>query len=137
MKPVLGIDAYQYPFPKENGYLTIKQGNFELLIIKLEVDDSVKEKAIMEFLCIEDFKLTRSNLDQDKNYAKTYREFLEAIELPETYVEIMCSSEYVRHFYSDTEIEAIRSKWRKRVGKTELPPAIYEELLRAASRVVD
>jgi len=58
-----------------------------------------------------------------------YRDFLESIELPDTYVEIMCNLEYTRHFYTDAEIEAIRSKWRNRFGKTELPSDRREELL--------
>ena len=71
------------------------------------------------------------------SYAATYADFIRNLELPECYVEIMCGSEYMRHFYTDAEIESIRSKWRNRVGKTELPAAIHEELLRASSRVVD
>lgn len=137
MKSVLGIDVYQYPFPKGKGYLTIKHGNFELLIVKLEVDDSVKEKAISDFLGIEDFRLTKSNVAQDKIYARTYADFIKTLQLPESYVRIMCNSEYMRHFYSDTEIESIRSKWQNKVGNAELSPAIHKELLRAASRDFD
>ena len=137
LKPVLGIDIYEYPFPKEKGFLTIDRGNFQLLIIKVEIADSVKEKAIGEFLGIADFKLTRRNASTDKHYANTYRDFLETVELPQTYVEIMCSSEYTRHFYTDTDIEATRETWRNNVGKSELPAAVYEELLRASHRALD
>lgn len=137
VKQTLGIDVYEYPFPKEKGYLSIKRGNFELLILKLEVDDSIKEKAIAEFLDAEDFRLIRANVGQDKDYARTYKDFLRTIRLPESYVEIMCNSEYTRHFYSDVEIESVRSKWDNHISKTELPLAVYQELLRASSRVVD
>ena len=137
IKPVLGIDVYQYPFPKEKGYMSIKKGNFELLIIKLEVADAVKEKAIKEFLGIEDFRITRGNVAQDKSYANTYSDFIKTLQLPESYVEIMCKAEYTRHFYTDSEIEAIRSKWQNRVVNTELPPAVHEQLLRTASRDFD
>lgn len=136
LKPVLGIDIYKYPFPKEQGYLRIMEGNFELLILKTEVDDLVKEMVISEFLGVRDFKLIRSNVAQEKSYAAMYADFNEKLELPEDYVEIMCNSEYSRHFYTDAEIEATRLKWRNRVGETELPLAVYEELLRTSSRVL-
>lgn len=137
MKPVLGIDVYEHPFPKEKGYLSIKQDNFELLILKLELDDSVKERAIKDFLGIPIFRLTKTNIAQDKVYARTYADFKANAHLPESYVEIMCKSRYMRHFYNDAEIESIRCKWQDRVGKAELPPDVYEELVRAASIVVD
>ena len=136
LKTVLGIDVYKYPFPKEQGYLRIMEGNFELLILKTEVDDLVKEMVISEFLGVRDFKLIRSNVAQEKSYAAMYADFNEKLELPEDYVEIMCNSEYSRHFYTDAEIEATRLKWRNRVGETELPLAVYEELLRTSSRVL-
>jgi hypothetical protein len=134
MKQTLDIDVYEYPFPKEKGHLTIKKGNFELLILKLEVDDAIKEKAIAEFLDVEDFRLIRANVGQDKNYARTYRDFLRTIRLPKSYVELMCTSQYTRHFYSDAEIEAVRSEWRDRIETTELPPAVHQELFKASAR---
>jgi hypothetical protein len=136
MKQTLGIDVYEHPFPKHRGHLTIKKGVFELLILKLEIDDSIKEDVVAQFLDIDDFRLTRANVAQDKDYAQTYRDFLRAIRLPKSYVEIMCSAEYTRHFYSEAEIEAVRSKWRDRLSTMELPSAVQQELLTASSRAV-
>jgi hypothetical protein len=137
MKQTLGIDVYEHPFPKEEGHLVINEGDFELLILKSEVDDSVKQDAIAKFLGMEDFRLVRSNVGQAKNYAETYRAFRQTIRLPASYVEIMCNSEYIRHFYSGVEIASIRSKWEHRIQQTELPLPVYQELLKASSRVVD
>ncbi len=136
MKQTLQIDVYEYPFSKEKGYLSIKRGNFELLILKLELDDSTKEKAIAEFLGWKNFRLITSNVARDKKYSETYSDFLRKIKLPKSYVEIMCNSAYTRHFYSDAEIEQIRSKWLKRARKEELPTAVYSALLSASSREV-
>lgn len=135
LKPVLDIDIYKYPFPKEQGYLSIMEGNFELLILKLETDDVVKERALSEFLGVKNFKLNRSNVAQELHYAAEYAHFLEILELPEDYLEIMCNSQYSRHFYTDAEIEGTRLKWRSKVGKNKLPLAVKEELLRTSSRV--
>jgi hypothetical protein len=137
VKQTLGINVYEHPFPKDRGYLSIKKESFELLILKLEIADSIKEEVVAQFLDIDNFRLTRANVAQDKDYAQTYRDFLRAIRLPKSYVEIMCSAKYTRHFYSEAEIEAVRSEWRDRVLDMDLPSAMHQELLAASSGVVD
>ena len=136
MKPVTNIDVYNHPFPMEEGFLSIRQGNFELLILKLESNDSIKEKAIRGFLNIKDFKLIRANVGQDKDYGWTYRHFLQTVKLPKSYVEIMCNSKFTRHFYSDAEIEVIRSNWLDHSNSIDLPSIIRQELIRASFKGV-
>ncbi len=113
MKIQLGIDVYDYPFPQEKGYLAIRQDKYEMLILKLELDDTIKEKVISEFVGLDNFELVRKNVAQDKIYAKTYREFKKALRLPEQLIETMCNARYTRHFYSQTEIEAMRAKYER------------------------
>jgi hypothetical protein len=110
-KPFLGIDVYEYPFPKEQGYLKINKDNMDLLILKLETSDSVKEKAIAEFLGLKEFKLVRTNVGEDKNYRDMYKEFKQNLKLPLSYVEEMCSSKYFNHFYKEEEIRKVYSRW--------------------------
>lgn len=110
-KLYLGIDIYEHPFPKEQGFLRIKKDNVDLLILKLETSDGVKEKAIAEFLGLKEFKLVRSNVGEDKNYADTYKEFKQNLKLPLSYVEEMCSSKYFNHFYTEEEIKKVYSRW--------------------------
>ncbi|MFW6173773.1 MAG: putative capsular polysaccharide synthesis family protein [Elusimicrobiota bacterium] len=58
MKKNTVIDIYRYMFPKEKGYQTIKEGSYELLILKIEILDESIEKAIIGFLDLDDdFKL--------------------------------------------------------------------------------
>ena len=111
MKRSLGIDVYEYEFPKEDGYLCINEYPFELLIIKCEMVDSIKERIISDFLSLDNFSLNRANLAQDKNYSETYQRFKNGINLPASYIEMMCDSKYMKHFYEYAEIESIRSKW--------------------------
>ena len=35
MRPVLDLDVYAHPFPKEKGYLQLKNGPFDVLLLKL------------------------------------------------------------------------------------------------------
>lgn len=133
MKQALGIDIYAYPFSHAEGHTSIKEENIELLILKMELDDSVKEKVIAEFLGVEDFKMiVRSNTANSRGYAQTYSAFKEAIGLPDAYVEVMCNSKYMMHFYSANEIEATKLRWQNRAVKIELPTAIHEVLVKAS-----
>lgn len=111
IRETLGIDIYKYPFPKERGYVRIKRHQFDILILKSEIDDSVKEKCIMEYLGLDEFKIIRENVGKNKEYYITYRQFLDAIMLPECYLEMMCNSKYTKHFYSHSDIQHIRLKW--------------------------
>ena len=112
MKRSLDIDVYEYEFPKEDGYLYINEHPFELLIIKCEMVDSIKERVISDFLSIDNFSLNRANIAQDKNYSESYQRFKNRINLPTSYIEMMCDSKYMKHFYGYSEIESIRSQWR-------------------------
>lgn len=111
MKRALNIDVYEHEFPKRKGYLYLNKDPFELLIIKCEIPDSIKERAISDFLSIDNFSLSRANLAQDKNYSEVYQSFKNRINLPTSYIEMMCDSKYMKHFYEYSEIESIRSKW--------------------------
>ncbi|MFC1812461.1 putative capsular polysaccharide synthesis family protein [Thermodesulfobacteriota bacterium] len=116
IKQTLGIDIYQHPFPKEKGYLTIRKDCFNLLILKLELPDTLKQEVISEFLEVNDLFLQRKNVGQEKVYSETYRKFRHLVHLPRPYLEKMLYSKYTRHFYSDSEIESILSYWlRERV----------------------
>ena len=111
MKKVLDIDIFQYPFPFEKGYITVQAPPFDLLVIKLETEDWVKEEAVKKFLQLNDFKLYHHNIGQQKEYARTYNEFKKNIHFPLEYIGRMCESKYMKHFYSSLEIEVIMKKW--------------------------
>ncbi len=82
----------------------------DLLILKLETSDGVKEKAIADFLGLKEFKLVRTNVGKNKNYRDIYKEFKQNLKLPLSYVEKMCSSKYFNHFYKEEEIRKVYSR---------------------------
>lgn len=112
IKRYLGIDVYAYPFSKTRGYATIKQGNMELLIIKLEQLNKYDSKIFNDFLGINNFTLKNQNIGQNKWYGELYKEFKDRVEYPKEYVDSLYSSKYMLHFYTDAEIEKFRSKLR-------------------------
>lgn len=113
MLSTTGIDVYQYKFPKEEGYQVIDAPPYSLLIMKHDLDDSLKEKYIGQFLGIESFCMIRANEAFSKEYAKQYKAFISSIKLPNEYIERMLTSKYAQHFYSAEELSNISKKWTR------------------------
>ena len=112
IKQVLGVDVYGCPFPKKIGVGTVSRRNCRVLLIKCELHDAEKESAIKEFLGLPSFSLRNENVGRDKVYAETYKQFLQTIKLPDSYLDRMCNSKYARHFYTDEEITGMRERWK-------------------------
>ncbi|RMF29402.1 MAG: hypothetical protein D6759_13910, partial [Chloroflexi bacterium] len=104
LKASLGIDVFATPFPKSTGYQVYQGEGVDLLVLKLERLDECAPEAFRAFLGVERFELIRANVSSDKMYGDAYRAFVKAIRLPDSYIEQMYTSRYVRHFYSDEEI---------------------------------
>ena len=92
--------------------MKIEENNIELLIMKLEIPDALKERAIADFMHLDKFRLIRKNLGKDKTYSKTYQQFKKTVRLPSTYLRKMLSSKYATHFYSEKDINALWVRWR-------------------------
>lgn len=112
-EPVLGLDVYEHPFPHEQGYQRINSGPYEVLIMRHDLDDRVKERCLAELVGAPSVSLTPRNVGAQKPYADVYREFLRRVELPEGYVRRLLDSKYARHFYGPEELARFRAKWLK------------------------
>jgi hypothetical protein len=111
MRPVLSFDVFARPFPKEKGYARYTLGPFDLLILKLEVPDTEKERIIADFVGLERFDLTRWNTGAQEDYAETYRRFKQRLVLPRAHLDELLTSKYARHFYTDAEIARVYERW--------------------------
>lgn len=104
-----GIDAYETPFPNED-YVFLKKGDVELLIMKYDIDETVKNKIIGDLINNKSFKIDENrNVSSSKKYASVYKE-IQNISLPKWYIDKMLNNKYMRHFYSK-EIKGIADKW--------------------------
>ena len=111
IKQNFGIDIYKSPFPA-NGIATYSSKNVDLLIFRIDLDDSLKEKSIQEFLDFPSFKLNNRNVSTNKEYYDLYKKFTNSIKLPDDYLQKMKNSQYFNHFYTDDEIDKIISRWK-------------------------
>jgi len=114
MEPALGIDVYSQPFPAEKGYLHIRKDNIDLLILRLELDNSARESILCDFLPADSFSWNRlRNSAKSSIYFPLYKKFREQAVLPEDLLKKFISIRYARHFYTDTELEQSIRFWTR------------------------
>lgn len=110
-KPALGVDVYASDFDPSEGYKIYSAGPIEILLIRLESLNQCAHEAMQKFLDIDHFNLVTANVAEEKSYSAAYNAFKKRIVLPDSYIEMMYTSRYAQHFYSENEIAAFTKKW--------------------------
>ena len=82
-----------------------------VMIVKFEELGCNGERAIAAYSQKPNFKLLRENVGANKEYGQSYSECLRTIRFPRDFVEYLCGAKYVRHFYSEGERQAQKSRW--------------------------
>ena len=103
-----GIDVYSRPFP-QSGHDTFSQDGIELLVMRHDLDDSVKEALVQDFAGLQDFCLESENVGAEKRYAELY-ELLKQVKLPLQHLHYLASSKYMHHFFKD-DMREILCTW--------------------------
>ena len=113
-KNILGIDLFDYPFDKEQGYTVIDSGRIQVMLIKLEKLDSL-EKEIAEFTGSKTFHLSRTNTGEDADTGYGYREFMKNISFSDQYLDrYYHDNPYFDWFYTGKEKQMFYRKWKSR-----------------------
>ena len=106
-----GIDIYNDSFDSEKGYKIYHNGNYKLLLLKMEMMDRVFSKAIKELLNInQEIKLINSNISENKHYAADYSKAKIRIRLKKEQVKAIVNSVFFQKFYPELK-EDVRNKW--------------------------
>jgi hypothetical protein len=113
VKQVFGIDVLATDFPKSKGYMILKQNHINLLVLRLEDLNRCVQDAFQEFLGLESFTLKDANLADHKAYNDLYKQFKAQIVLPDWYLDKLCHSPLMQHFYTPEEIDRFRGTWTK------------------------
>jgi hypothetical protein len=107
-------DEFRPFFPAEILGGNLRQGHQivdNALILRFEDFATVAEPIVAAYVQRPQFKLLRENVGADKDYGKLYREVADTTRLPKEFVNRLCDCKYVRHFYSEEELQAMRKKW--------------------------
>jgi hypothetical protein len=114
LKTIFGIDIYAHPFDREKGYSIIKQGNVEVLAMKLEKLNSL-ESVIGEFVGAPQFKLISDNAGDNKIYKYLYKNVKDTIKIPREIFSTCYDDPKMSHFYSEEEKMNFLKKWEKNI----------------------
>jgi len=105
-----GINIYELEISKDRIY---SLDNFELLVLRKEDTDELKQELIKEFFQLNNFNLINMNISSQKKYSSIYSSFLQKISFSKDYLDEMYNSKYTKHFYSVDEIDKFREEWQK------------------------
>lgn len=110
LRSVLDVDAYSHPFPAEAGFQVIEHARWPTLILKSDLPDRDKSKALASFVGCEALTVERDRVSANRAWGNVYQEFLESVVLRDDYVDRMLGSRYARHFFGP-ELNRIRERW--------------------------
>lgn len=111
IKGLTGVDIYQHPFDKEQGYAWIKEGKTEILLLKLE---KLKENVnlIGEFVGKPGIELLSKNVGADKSSKYIYKELQRNFKLPANIIKQQFENNpKLDHFYTEAEKRVFFEKW--------------------------
>lgn len=108
------LDVLAYPFDKEKGYTIIKDGNTEIFMYQLEkLNQLVPE--LSEWVGVPFDKLENGNKAEDKWLGESYKQAQKEIQITQEYFDKCFDEPYVKHCYSEADIEKFKEKWRPHI----------------------
>lgn len=109
-----GIDVYESPFPNSGIKTYTNHKGVDLLIMRHDVSDKLKEIAIKEFLNLKKFELKTYNVGGNKVYGEIYESFRKQIRFDKDYINQYRNSKYFNHFYPKEYVDSICDKWSEK-----------------------
>lgn len=103
------VNIYDLKFPVYKGFLIIKSNHIDVLIIKTNTEDYLKEVLLSEFCNCPNFKLINTN----KTKTRLYDEFKNHIKFSKRYLNNQYQSKYALHFFSHQERSIALKRWVK------------------------
>jgi hypothetical protein len=107
LRRITGINIYEHQLV-DNSHVRVTNDNIDLLVLKLESSNELKEDLINEFLEISSFKIHSTNISSQKNYHNKYLEFKSSITYTMKQVEEMVGSDYFQFFYGSEKDDILK-----------------------------
>lgn len=107
---MLGIDVYDTPFPREQGYELYENSFARVLVYRFEALGQLPS-MLSKLLGGPVPKLVSRNMAETKQYADAYQRVKQQLRLPADFVHAQCQCRPMRHFYSEAERRSLESRW--------------------------
>ena len=115
LQATFGVNVFDYPFDREKGYTIIREGQVEVLVLKLETMNKNYE-IIKEFSGISEFKeeFENHNVGELKSYRYLYEGIKHEVDVPRTLLDFYYKNNpQFAHFYTKEEADAFYKRWIK------------------------
>jgi hypothetical protein len=117
-KEYLGFDIYAHPFNKEKGYSIYKLPSVDILCVSTEKIDVCIREAMKEFAGMDIAPAASANKSENKEGKELYRQLVNNYKAPAEKIKLLYDSKYVRHFYTEKEIEGFIRRWSPATTET-------------------
>lgn len=120
----LGINVYEHPFDKRNGFARFRDSPYDVLIMRTELSDERKAELTADLVGVPEFTMTSATAVSDErrrlppgkpgdqtDYAAKYRALKESIEIPQPYLDGIVGSQFVRHFFTQEQRDEMRTRF--------------------------
>ncbi len=108
---IVDVKIEDFDVNKNNPFFSFNVSGIDIFIIKLERLDECKD-ILMQSIGID--AISHVNKRGDQEYAGSYSEFKDGLELSEDYLNFIYTNTYLRFFYSSNEIEVFKKYWLKK-----------------------
>lgn len=112
LRAIFNIDAMAIPYNFEQGYVMLRSGPVDVLMIRMEDLDRSLEAGLADLYGqdTQGIEMRRSNVGENKKYADLLAEVKERLAIPPSMSERIWSTDYAEHFYGP-DIHRLRKKW--------------------------
>ncbi|MCM1282781.1 MAG: hypothetical protein NC180_06715 [Muribaculaceae bacterium] len=111
-KDLTNIDIFQYPFNREKGYGFIREGKWDILVLKVENLNENRE-IIGDFIGVKDFQIVNANVGGEKLYKYLYADVKKELVIPKEVIEkYYIGNDRMDYFYTEEQKEMLKAKYR-------------------------
>lgn len=122
LRAVFGLDAFATPFDRARGWQVYDTDEVRAVVFRQENMSAVPDAlGALYGLPSESFALGSENAAENKDYAAHYAAVRRAVRFTDAELEELYAPRFVGHFYSPTEIEAFKARWRVGAPEPERP----------------
>lgn len=106
------INVFMKSFDHSANFMIFRNGRYNLLLMKMETMDKIFSKAISKLFSTSiSIYLKRDNVGEKKYYSSDYSELKRHIKIDNKILKEVINSRYMKHFYSENEINYFKNKW--------------------------
>ncbi len=108
------LDITAYPFDQEKGYAIIKKGNTEVFVYQLEKLSTLAPE-LSAWVGVPFNEIVNANQASDKWIGECYKQAQKELKITQEYFDRCFDEPYVKHCYSESDIEKFKAKWRPNI----------------------